>query len=58
VGPFHDAFEHGCLKGDKLTEEERTATRPAGTVYTYELPFAPRDLEADFHTAIGALAAY
>ncbi len=35
-------------KGDKLTEEERTATHPAGTVYTYELPFAPRDREADF----------
>lgn len=39
-------------KGDKLTEEERTATHPAGTVYTYELPFAPRDREADFHAAM------
>ena len=42
-------------KGDKLTDEERTATHPAGTVYTYELPFAPRDREADFHTAMEAL---
>lgn len=43
-------------KGDKLTEEERTATHPAGTVYTYDLPFAPRDREADFHTAWSALS--
>ena len=42
-------------KGDNLTEEERTATHPAGIVYTYELPFAPRDREADFRTAMGAL---
>ncbi len=44
-------------KGDKLTEEERTAIHPAGTVYTYELPFAPRDREADFHAAMNALRA-
>jgi hypothetical protein len=42
-------------KGDNLTEEERTATHPAGTVYTYELPFAPRDREADFRAAMNAL---
>ena len=58
MGPFHDAFEHGCLKGDKLTEEERTATRHAGPVYTSELPCAPRDLHAAVHTASVALPAY
>ena len=42
-------------KGHKLTEEERTATHPAGTVYTYELPFGPRDREADFRASISAL---
>ncbi|MDO5737427.1 MAG: hypothetical protein Q4P15_13250 [Propionibacteriaceae bacterium] len=44
-------------KGDKLAEEERTATHPAGTVYTYDLPFAPRDREADFQTAMSTLDA-
>ena len=44
-------------KGDKLTEDERTATHPAGTAYTYELPFATRDREADFHAAMNALRA-
>lgn len=43
-------------KGGRLTEEERTATHPAGTVYTYDLPFAPREREADFHTAVESLA--
>ena len=43
-------------KGDKLTAEERTATHPAGTVYTYELPFAPRDRETDFCLVMQALA--
>ncbi len=38
-------------KGGTLTDEERTATHPAGTAYTYELPFAPRDRETEFHTA-------
>ncbi|TRY17910.1 class I SAM-dependent DNA methyltransferase [Tessaracoccus rhinocerotis] len=42
-------------KGDNLTEDERTATHPAGVVYTYELPFAPRDREADFRVAMSAL---
>ncbi|AQP44685.1 restriction endonuclease subunit M [Tessaracoccus flavus] len=42
-------------KGGNLSEEERTATHPAGTVYTYELPFAPRDREADFHLAVSRL---
>jgi hypothetical protein len=42
-------------KGDKLTDEERTSTHPAGTVYTYELPFAPRDREAEFHLALKRL---
>jgi methylase of polypeptide subunit release factors len=42
-------------KGDNLTDAERTATHPAGTVYTYELPFAPRDREGDFREALDAL---
>jgi len=42
-------------KGGTLTDEERTATHPAGTAYTYELPFAPRDREADFRSAMDAL---
>ena len=37
-------------KGDNLTEEERTATHPAGSLYFYQLPFAPRDRQMDFHT--------
>lgn len=43
-------------KGDNLTEDERTAIHPAGTSYTYEIPFAPRDREADFHTAVHRLS--
>jgi hypothetical protein len=39
-------------KGDKLTDDERTATHAAGTIYAYELPFAPRDREADMRDAI------
>ena len=31
-------------------------THLAGTVYTYELPFAPRDREADFHLAMSGLS--
>jgi len=42
-------------KGDKMTEEERTATHPAGTVYTYVLPFAQRDREADFRAAVASV---
>lgn len=42
-------------KGHNLTEEERTAAQPAGTVYTYELPFAPRERESDFHSAMHRL---
>lgn len=34
-----------------MTPEQRTATHPAGTVYTYELPFILLDREADFRTA-------
>ncbi|SDS78431.1 hypothetical protein SAMN04488570_2689 [Nocardioides scoriae] len=38
-------------RGDAITEEERTATHPAGTVYTYELPFVTLDREADMRRA-------
>ncbi|GBF17240.1 hypothetical protein Br6_04646 [Rhodococcus sp. Br-6] len=38
-------------KGDKLSEEERTATNPAGNTYTYELPFRFLDREADMREA-------
>lgn len=42
-------------KGDALSEEERTATHPAGTEYTYDLPFALRNREADFSQATSSL---
>lgn len=42
-------------KGDALTREERTAPHPSGTEYTYDLPFAPRDRESDFHQATARL---
>lgn len=38
-------------RGDKLSEEERTATNPAGKTYTYELPFRFLDREADMREA-------
>ncbi|MBM4633475.1 class I SAM-dependent DNA methyltransferase [Rhodococcus hoagii] len=38
-------------KGDKLSEEECTATNPAGNTYTYELPFRYLDREADMREA-------
>lgn len=38
-------------KGGRITEEERTHTNHAGDTYVYELPFAPRDREADMRTA-------
>ncbi len=38
-------------KGDRITEEERTATNPAGNTYTYELPFVTLDREADMRQA-------
>ncbi|PSL08461.1 hypothetical protein CLV30_101433 [Haloactinopolyspora alba] len=38
-------------KGDRITEEERTATNPAGIAYTYELPFQTLDREADMRQA-------
>lgn len=38
-------------KGEELTAEERTAVHPAGTVYTYELPFRFLDREADMRAA-------
>lgn len=42
-------------KGDTLSREERTAPHPAGTEYTYDLPFAPRNREADFRQAMARL---
>jgi len=38
-------------RGDRLTEAERTATHPAGTTYTYELPFRILDREHDMRVA-------
>lgn len=38
-------------KGDRLSEEERTATNQAGNTYTYELPFRFLDREADMREA-------
>ncbi|MFV2021523.1 class I SAM-dependent DNA methyltransferase [Micromonospora sp. LOL_023] len=38
-------------KGDRITEEERTATNQAGSTYTYELPFVTLDREADMREA-------
>ncbi|MDQ1288834.1 MAG: hypothetical protein QG622_2400 [Actinomycetota bacterium] len=38
-------------RGDGLTEEERTAKHPAGTTYTYELPFRTLDREHDLRVA-------
>lgn len=44
-------------KGDRSTEEERTATHPAGTTYVYELPFITLDREADMRAAYASFAA-
>ncbi len=38
-------------KGDRLSEDERIATNPAGNTYTYELPFRFLDREADMREA-------
>ena len=38
-------------KGDKVTEQDRTATNQAGNTYTYELPFVTLDREADLRQA-------
>ncbi|WJK42231.1 class I SAM-dependent DNA methyltransferase [Solwaraspora sp. WMMA2056] len=38
-------------KGDRITEEERTAINQAGNTYTYELPFVTLDREADMRQA-------
>ncbi|WP_210767299.1 class I SAM-dependent DNA methyltransferase [Flavimobilis rhizosphaerae] len=39
-------------KGDRITEEERTAVHPgSGIAYTYELPFVTLDREADMRQA-------
>ena len=38
-------------KGERISEEERTATHPAGTTYVYDLPFATLDREHDMRVA-------
>jgi hypothetical protein len=38
-------------KGDRITEEERTATNQAGNTYTYGLPFVTLDREKDMREA-------
>ena len=44
-------------RGDRITEEERTAVHPAGTTYVYELPFATLDREADMRVAYAHFSA-
>lgn len=38
-------------RGDRLSEDERTATNAAGNTYTYELPFQTLDREHDMRVA-------
>ena len=38
-------------KGDRILEQERTATNASGNTYTYELPFVTLDREADMRQA-------
>jgi len=38
-------------RSDRITAEERTATNQAGNTYTYDLPFATLDREADMRQA-------
>lgn len=38
-------------KGDRSTEEDRSATNQAGNTYTYQLPFVALDREADMRQA-------
>jgi hypothetical protein len=38
-------------RGDRITEEERTATNQAGNTYAYEPPFVTLDREADMRQA-------
>jgi hypothetical protein len=38
-------------KGERMSEEERTATNQAGNTYTYELPFITLDREHDMRVA-------
>lgn len=38
-------------KGDKITQEERTATNASGNTYEYEMPFVTLDREADMRQA-------
>lgn len=39
------------VKGDRISEEERTATNPSGNTYVYEGPFETLDREADMRVA-------
>ena len=38
-------------RGDRLSDDERTATSAAGNTYTYELPFQTLDREHDMRVA-------
>lgn len=38
-------------KGERISEEERTATNQAGNTYVYELPFQTLDREHDMRVA-------
>lgn len=44
------------MKGDSMSEEDRTATNQAGNIYTYELPFQFLDREADMREAYAEFA--
>jgi hypothetical protein len=47
----HSVLSVWRKKGDRMTQEERTATNQAGNTYTYELPFVTLDREADMRQA-------
>jgi hypothetical protein len=46
-----DVLSKWRTKGERITDEERTATNQAGNRYTYELPFVTLDREADMRQA-------
>lgn len=51
-----DVVKAWRAKGDRITAEERTATRPAGATYVYAPPFRTLDREADMRTAYAHFA--
>jgi hypothetical protein len=47
----NEVLVHWRKRGDRITEEERTATNASGNTYTYELPFRTLDREHDMRVA-------